>query len=171
MQQFISRRSRGIMALVVLGAIAAGPALAQGRGHESQGRGNNERNSEKAHDNQQRNGNSRKEDRHTQARFNNNQRRNISEHYDREMHQGHCPPGLYKKKKSCVPPGHARRYVIGRPLPRDVIFYDLPQPIVIQLGAPPRGYRYVRVSNDILMLALGTGLVVDALQNLGGNRR
>ncbi len=170
MQQFISRRSRGLMALIVLGAIAAGPALAQGRGHDDKGRGNSERKSDNAQGHQQRNDDSRKGDRHGQARFNDNQRRNISEHYEKEKHRGHCPPGLIKKKKSCVPPGHAKRYVIGRPLPRDVVFYNLPQPIVIQLGAPPRGYRYVRVSNDILMLAIGTGLVVDALQNLGGSR-
>jgi Ni/Co efflux regulator RcnB len=60
--------------------------------------------------------------------------------------------------------------MVGRPLPRDVIFYEVPQPIVVHLGRPPQGYRYVRVSNDILMLALGTGLVVDALQDLGRNR-
>ena len=103
-------------------------------------------------------------------RFDDHQRKVIHEYYDTETRRGRCPPGLAKKHNGCFPPGHAKRYVIGRPLPRDVIFYEVPQPIVVELGPPPRGYRYVRVSNDILMLAVGTGIVADALQDLGRNR-
>ena len=39
--------------------------------------------------------------------------------------------------------------------------------LVMQLGRPPSGYRYVRVAGDILMIAIGTSLVVDAIQDLG----
>jgi Ni/Co efflux regulator RcnB len=56
---------------------------------------------------------------------------------------------------------------MGRPLPRDVIFYDVPQSLVVQIGVPPAGHRYVRVATDILMIAVGTGMVVDAIQDLG----
>jgi len=38
---------------------------------------------------------------------------------------------------------------------------------VMQIGAPPPGYRYVRVATDILLIAAGTGMVVDAIQDLG----
>ena len=48
-----------------------------------------------------------------------------------------------------------------------MIFYDLPPPLVIELGPPPLGYRYARVANDVLLLAIGTGLVVDAITDLG----
>jgi hypothetical protein len=41
-------------------------------------------------------------------------------------------------------------------------------PLVVQIGAPPSGYRYVRAANDILLIAIGTGMVVDAIQDLGG---
>ncbi len=91
----------------------------------------------------------------------------MNEYYASEVHRGHCPPGLAKKNKGCQPPGHARRYEIGRPLPPGVTYYNVPQAVVVQLGTPPSGYRYAGVSNDILLLALGSGLVVDALQNLG----
>jgi hypothetical protein len=66
--------------------------------------------------------------------------------------------------------GHAgsRQAQANRPLPRDVIYYSVPQSVVIQLGAPPSGQRYVRVGSDILLLAIGTGMVIDAIQNLGG---
>jgi len=37
----------------------------------------------------------------------------------------------------------------------------------VQLGPPPSRHRYVRVANDILLLTVGTGMVVDAIENLG----
>jgi hypothetical protein len=54
-----------------------------------------------------------------------------------------------------------------RPLPGDVVYYEVPQPLLVQIGPPPSGYRYMRVASDILMLAIGTGMVVDAIQDLG----
>ena len=81
---------------------------------------------------------------------------------------GHCPPGLAKKNNGCMPPGQAKKWVIGRPLPRDVIFYDLPPAVLVNLGAPPPGYRFVRVGSDILLITIGTGMVIDAINSLGG---
>lgn len=46
-----------------------------------------------------------------------------------------------------------------------MIYYDLP---VGMIGYPPPGYRFVRVASDILMIAVGTGMVVDALTDLNG---
>jgi hypothetical protein len=95
--------------------------------------------------------------------------RTIVHNYYFDRYRGrYCPPGLRKKGNGCVPPGHARRWAIGRPLPRDVIFYDVPQPVVLGLGYPPPGYRFVRVASDILMIAIGTGMVMDAIYDLGG---
>lgn len=37
----------------------------------------------------------------------------------------------------------------------------------IRLGLPPAGYKYVRVASDILMIAVGTRMVVDAINDLG----
>ena len=34
-------------------------------------------------------------------------------------------------------------------------------------GLPPAGHRYVRVANDILLIAAGTGMVIDAIEDLG----
>ena len=75
---------------------------------------------------------------------------------------------LAKKRNGCLPPGQAKkRWRVGRPLPREVIFHDLPPPLVVELGPPPLGYRYARVANDVLLLAIGTGMVVDAITDLG----
>ena len=66
-----------------------------------------------------------------------------------------------------MPPGQAKkRWRYGHPLPRDVVYYDLPRPLVLELPAPPDDYRYVRVASDILLIAIGTGMVVDAIQDL-----
>jgi Ni/Co efflux regulator RcnB len=85
-------------------------------------------------------------------------------YFDMPEHRGFVPPGLVRK--GGLPPGQAKKWRIGQPLHREVVFYDLPRPLAIQLGPPPSGYRYVRVASDILLIALGTGLVMDALEDL-----
>lgn len=79
---------------------------------------------------------------------------------------GRCPPGLAKKNNGCMPPGQAKKWMMGQPLPRDVVFYDLPSSLSIRLSPPPAGYKYVRVAGDILMIAVGTGMVAAAIQDL-----
>ncbi|MBW1648754.1 MAG: RcnB family protein, partial [Deltaproteobacteria bacterium] len=46
-------------------------------------------------------------------------------------------------------------------------FYDLPREVLVHLGPPPSGHRFVRVAGDILLIAVGTGMVVDAIEDLG----
>ena len=91
----------------------------------------------------------------------------VYDYYFDQFLSGNCPPGLAKKHNGCMPPGQARKWAIGRPLPRDVIYYDLPPSVLMQLGPPLDGYRYARVATDILLIQIGTGLVVDAIRNLG----
>jgi len=98
--------------------------------------------------------------------FNNDHRKVISNYYGEEYHRGNCPPGLAKKNNGCMPPGQAKKWKKGSSLPPDVVYYDLPPAIVVQLGRPPEGHRYVRVASDILLIAVGTGMIVDAIQDL-----
>lgn len=100
--------------------------------------------------------------------FADNHRTIVHDYYYDQYRGRRCPPGLAKKHNGCVPPGHARTWAVGRPLPRNVIFYDVPQPVVLGLGYPPPGYRFVRVASDILLIATGTGMVMDAIYDLGG---
>ena len=79
----------------------------------------------------------------------------------------HCPPGLAKKRNGCMPPGQAKKWRTGYPLPRDVVYYPVPADIAIRLGTPPAGHKFVRVATDILLIAVGTGLVIDAIDDLG----
>jgi Ni/Co efflux regulator RcnB len=66
-----------------------------------------------------------------------------------------------------MPPGQAKRWTVGQPLARNVVYYDVPPALVVEFGPAPRGYRYARVDSDILLIALGTGLVLDGIHNLG----
>lgn len=80
---------------------------------------------------------------------------------------GNCPPGLAKKNNGCLPPGQAKKlWTIGQPLPVGVAYYPLPGPLLVQLTPAPAGYEYVRVANDILMMAVGTRLVAGAVADL-----
>jgi Ni/Co efflux regulator RcnB len=94
----------------------------------------------------------------------------IHDYYHDQYRSGHCPPGLAKKHNGCMPPGQAKKWGIGKPLTRDVVFYDLPPTVVMNIGYPRPGYRFVRVASDILMIAIGTGIVMDAIYDLGGGR-
>jgi hypothetical protein len=78
--------------------------------------------------------------------------------------RGNCPPGLAKKRNGCLPPGQAKkRYVVGRALPAAVVFNPVPDVLVTRLGPVPAGYQYVMVDGDVLKMAVGTRLVVDAI--------
>lgn len=92
----------------------------------------------------------------------------INNYYGNEYRAGRCPPGLAKKNNGCMPPGQAKKYAVGQRLPSNVVYYEVPRQVVYQLGAPPSGHRYVRVASDILLLAVGTSMVVDAIQGLSG---
>ncbi len=65
------------------------------------------------------------------------------------------------------PPGHARRWQVGYPLPREVVYSELPPELLVRLEPMPYGHRYVRVDNDILTIVIATGLIVDILEDFG----
>lgn len=96
------------------------------------------------------------------------QRREAHDYYRDQYRGGHCPPGLAKKNNGCLPPGQARQWGVGQPLPRDVAYYPVEPAVQVRLGRPPAGYEFIRVASDILLIAVGTGMVVDAIQDLGG---
>lgn len=158
----LARRSLGFALACVL---ASGPVWAdkpawageKGGGHGAKG----DRDRDRGHE-----GKGRHES--GQGHFGDSHRAAVREYYGGEFQSGRrCPPGLARKHNGCMPPGQARKWEMGRPLPREVIYYDVPAPLVVQLGVPPRGYKYVRVAGDILMIAIGTAMVVDAINDLG----
>jgi Ni/Co efflux regulator RcnB len=151
-------------ALCACAFLAAGPALAdKGGGH---GKDKHENKHENKH----------KEDKHADrddvkvgGYFNDEHRNHVRQYYAQQYDHGkRCPPGLAKKNNGCMPPGQARRYVVGQPLARTVTYYPVPQPVIVQLPAAPVGYRYVRVGNDILLLSPQSAVVVDVIAGILG---
>ena len=100
--------------------------------------------------------------------FGESQRQALRDHYQPQFKAGQCPPGLAKKGHGCLPPGQAKKWRVGRPLPSDVVYYAVPNSVSVQIGLPPAGHKYVRVAADILLIAIGTGMVIDAIEDLNG---
>ncbi len=158
----IALKTKCALALVIGGLLAAGPVMADKPSWAGAGKAGKAGKDERM---DQRDSNAPSADK--RGHFEDRHRAVVREYYDAQFRGGRCPPGLAKKQNGCLPPGQAKKWQLGRPLPRDVVYYAVPQPLVVQIGPPPSGYRYVRVATDILLIAVATGRVVDAIQDLG----
>jgi hypothetical protein len=99
-------------------------------------------------------------------RFTSDDRRIVMDYYGTQARKGNCPPGLAKKNNGCLPPGQAKKWQRGRPLPSDAAYYDLPRELSVRLRVPPPNHRYVQIAGDILMIAIGTSMVIDAIEDI-----
>ncbi|MCZ8252967.1 MAG: hypothetical protein O9318_10885 [Hylemonella sp.] len=97
--------------------------------------------------------------------FGERQRADVYAYYGQPP-RAHCPPGLAKKNNGCQPPGQAKKWKLGQPLPRDIGYGPIEADIRIRLGTPPAGHEFVRVAQDILLIAVGTSIVIDAIEDL-----
>ncbi len=179
----VHMKTKFFTALLLGGILAAGPAMADkpswaGSDKSDKG-GKNERGERHDDKREDKRGDRRDDDRKSDQRgernsdgdgrhFKQQQYTVVREYYGEQYRGRRCPPGLAKKNNGCMPPGQAKKWKVGQPLPREVIYYTVPAPLVVKIGPPPSGHRYVRVAGDILMIAIGTGMVVDAIQDLGG---
>ena len=95
------------------------------------------------------------------------QREAARSYFAKQHGRGNCPPGLAKKNNGCLPPGQAKkRYVIGQSLPHGIVVAELPVELSVRIGPAPAGYRYGILDGDLVKLAIGTLLVVDAIEGL-----
>ena len=192
--QRVDATTKYALALALAGFLAVGPALAEKGGKSDHGRADKHDNQKGARgdaDGRSARGNSGHSDSSQSGRngradrpdnsargnsglvavqrdhFDDRHRGFANNYYDQQFRAGRCPPGLAKKHNGCMPPGQAKKWHVGQPLPRDVTWYSVPQSLVTQFGQPPPGYRYVRVSNDIVLMQTATRTVVDVIRNLG----
>jgi Ni/Co efflux regulator RcnB len=158
------------LTLTIAGLLAAAPAFAEKPSWSHRDKAEkHQRHGKQQHDRDDDDGHFDRidgHDYHEHRYFDDRHRTIIHDYYAQQFHSGHCPPGLAKKRNGCMPPGQAKKWRVGRPLPRDVVYYDLPQEILMQMGPPMPGYRYARVGSDILLMAIGTGMIVDAIMDL-----
>jgi hypothetical protein len=154
---------------LLLGSLIAGPAVATKPEWAGQGKGSSGKNEGVEQHDDGRREHRNHDDRSGERRhhFNEKNRVVVREYYREEFRGGRCPPGLAKKHNGCLPPGQAKKWHYGRPLPHDIMYYEVPPDVVVRIGGPPSGYRYVRIASDILLIAVGTNVVVDAIEDLG----
>lgn len=161
-------RFGSMVRLAVLGlavALVAAPPAQAGNGN-GKGNGKGKGNSGKSAKGGSDHGSSHGDGPDVVVGFSAGQRRSYDDWYH-DHYGSDCPPGLAKKHNGCLPPGQAKkRYAIGYPLPHGVVLGPLPSALVILLGAPPAGYRYGILDGDVVKLAIGTALVVDAIEGL-----
>lgn len=98
--------------------------------------------------------------------FNDETRKIIGDYYGKQARAGKCPPGLAKKKNGCLPPGQAKKWAKGKPLPEDLRYNELPRELLKRLPPPSAQHRYVQIAGDILMVAIGTNMVIDAIEDI-----
>ena len=88
----------------------------------------------------------------------------IQRYYTTHPGAGGCPPGLAKKNNGCLPPGQAKKWRRGETLPPGIVYSDLPGDLMVLLGGVPAGRKVVRVDEDLLLISIATGLVLEALE-------
>ena len=165
-----SLQGKFVLALFVTGVFAASPVFADKPDWAGHGKPDKGARGSRDGDRRPEHLDDRRDDRgdvRVNMYFGDRQRAVVREYYQDSFRHGNCPPGLAKKHNGCMPPGQAKKWQLGRPLPRDVVYYDLPPRVVVSMGVPPAGHKYVRVASDILLIAVGTGIVVDAINDLG----
>jgi Ni/Co efflux regulator RcnB len=62
-----------------------------------------------------------------------------------------------------MPPGQAKKWARGDYLPRTIVWTPAPTAVVAKLKPVPPGHRYVMIDGQVLLIAIATGLVLDAL--------
>ncbi|MEO8013457.1 MAG: RcnB family protein [Polaromonas sp.] len=101
--------------------------------------------------------------------FDDRQRIAVQQYYTHNYGNGkNCPPGLAKKHNGCMPPGQARNWQVGQRVPRGVVVYAVPQPVIRLLPPAPYGYRYARIGGDIVLVQQQNNLIVDIIIGLLG---
>lgn len=160
-------------AIVLLAAalMLAAPALAEKPEHAGgKGKGNKqEQKADKQADKQRDKAGKRAEKRERQeikhgAYFNDEHRTYVRQYYTQYYaEKRRCPPGLARKNNGCMPPGQARKWQVGQPVPAGVVVYSVPQPVIVHLPPVPYGYRYARVGGDIVLIRIQGNIIVDIM--------
>ncbi len=119
---------------------SAGAASAQSRGHDNRDRGPQARHEQSWSGHQSRNDN--RHERRAERRYNAGRYQAPRGYQARSWHRGERLPASYRNRAYVV--NHSR----------------------YGLGAPPRGYEYVRVGNDAVLTAVATGVIASVIFSL-----
>lgn len=167
-----SSHSLRIVSLAIASLLFAGTGFAKDKGddHDNGGGKHGNKHSQKEDKKAEKKAEKREREEIKQgAYFNDQQRTFAREYYTTTYKDGkRCPPGLAKKNNGCLPPGQVRNWVVGEPVPRNVIVYPVAQPVIRMLPPAPVGYRYERIGGDIVLVQQQNNIIVDIIQVLLG---
>lgn len=161
----MNRFARFVCLSVLCLAFASHPALAE---KPSWAGGGNEGKQEK----KEKHGKQGKNEQHGESgtsvslHFDSNTRYAIHDYYGSQARAGKCPPGLAKKQNGCQPPGQAKKWAKGQPLPAGLGYNNLPPDLLRRLPPPPPQHRYVQIAGDVLLIAVGSSMVIDAVEDI-----
>ncbi len=91
--------------------------------------------------------------------FSDHERRAIYEHYG--VSYGGTAKGL--------PPGQQKRLAKGKPMPPGIAKKHLPTSLDQRLGVPGSGTARVIIGNDVVLIQVSTGLVLDVIAGVIGH--
>lgn len=164
--------SRLLVGLAMASLLLAGPAFAKDKGddHDNGGDKHGDKNGNKHSQKNEKKAEKRERKEIQQgAYFNDQQRTFARDYYTTTYIDGkRCPPGLAKKNNACLPPGQARAWVVGQPVPSNVTIYSVAPPVIRMLPPAPYGYRYARIGGDIVLVQQQNNIIVDIIQVLLG---
>lgn len=143
------------LALLLGASLLSSPALAKnphgGHGHEK-------KHGHESH----RSGPTYQDDRDVNLIFHfSDENRDYVRSYMRESYFRSCPPGLAKKHNGCLPPGQAKKYRVGGPLPEYAM--PLPHELMTRLRPPATGTYYAMVDKDVVLVTEATKRILDAV--------
>lgn len=169
--------SHRIVALAIASLFVAGSSFAKDHGNDDHGKNGHGKDkgkhsqvhSAEPHNVQKHGERRRRQEVQPGAYFNDQQRNYARQYYSQNYGHGRkCPPGLAKKNNGCMPPGQARNWAVGQPVPRGVTVYTVAQPVLRQLPPAPYGYRYARIGGDIVLVQQQNNVIVDIIVGLLG---
>ena len=93
----------------------------------------------------------------------------VNSYYRTEYLSGNCPDDLVRSGDGCALPASTveRPWAVGQPLPPAVVYQPLPVPLIAQLAPAPDGYQYVRIGDEIVLLAITSRVVAQQVVTLG----
>jgi Ni/Co efflux regulator RcnB len=159
------KNTRTSVVAALLAALAFGPALAEkgGGGHGKHGRGHDDVRVVERDDHR---GRRHGDDHRLDDRRHRGEDRVVivDRHHQRDRA---CPPGLARKGNGCLPPGQAKRVIVGQALPPGAVFV-VPQRVRATLPPPPLGHRYAVVNNQVVLVSDTNNVVVNIIRSLLG---
>lgn len=80
-----------------------------------------------------------------------------------QYYQRYCMTKSRKKTPDCASAATGRKYTVGKSLAANTKVRNLPNDLLTQLAALPRGYEYLKVDRDVLIVSTRNGKVMDAV--------